>query len=803
MEISTITGALHYQVLVWIAAVVFSLTLMVFATMFCMWCRKDPNPTAETPGERQEPLDASQEFRKGDIQQPTKGDGHRNNYEAINSGTDEKRSSVVQSSQAPPDPNVKDDLRANSIGRKQNLSVKSGIESASERITSVIEDQSSRLDITESSGSGKSPTSELEGGRDDGDSVTSVEVHPPAPHSLKFISEPRDDDGTNDSKQDTTTDVASNTGNTTAPHQDQEARTKSASPHAASDVNEQTVLEGGCDHGDSATTSDKVHPPVPHSPKFSSEARDDDSTGTSKQDTTTDVASTAPDPNQEARSKSALPHVASNVKEQTVVEHHLNSSNLKGVTDKAWEARVKWFEIGLQLEMDVAELESIEKANLHQPEKCFTVMLTSWLRQKEATWEKLIEALNSKQVGHAQLAESIHTSLSEMDEHVGVVSANAVNTLVTKPEEEDGIAFKCKCGRHISIIDYLDEKCPCSAPHFPYLNHGKLTPTEQRSLEKRLHKDTKIIITEFTNLIRSMRTMLKTQQVDPKDIISDFLSLAPSDPSSPPILSTLDPKNVHDICDVIIELQRNSYISFFNYHIVEYLIQTYGSHDDIAKLDKYVEHFQQFCERNVFEVPQHIYGPAPSESEMLAFKVTSQKQWMNFTSKDTLTAQSKVADELGLKSCCFLPLIDVSKGCVVLTFALPQVIMGKVKPCFDRFQSINVDGYLLHVLSGPPGKPVVTGVTSDSISLKWTKPEYQGSQPLTHYVITYCSVTDPRERGNKKSQEEHVTVKGLSRKDTATFIFRVKAFSKFGAGMESRASNPIELPVHCHNLMCI
>ena len=44
------------------------------------------------------------------------------------------------------------------------------------------------------------------------------------------------------------------------------------------------------------------------------------------------------------------------------------------------------------------------------------------------------------------------------------------------------------------------------------------------------------------------------------------------------------------------------YISFFNYEIVQYLIELLGSPDDQTQLREYCSALDQFCQRNVFEV---------------------------------------------------------------------------------------------------------------------------------------------------------------------------------------------------------
>ena len=87
----------------------------------------------------------------------------------------------------------------------------------------------------------------------------------------------------------------------------------------------------------------------------------------------------------------------------------LTSSDLKQVVSSVWEARTKWFHIGIQLDMETSNLQVI-KTNCHsEVDMCFTEMLTTWLKRMNPppTWETLVDALKSQPVGYEQLADTI------------------------------------------------------------------------------------------------------------------------------------------------------------------------------------------------------------------------------------------------------------------------------------------------------------------------------------------------------------------------------------------------------------
>ena len=495
-------------------------------------------------------------------------------------------------------------------------------------------------------------------------------------------------------------------------------------------------------------------------------------------------------------------------------DYYLTSSDIKIVQDKTWKARGKWYQIGIRLGMSTDDLDTIRSAVHRQDDDdYFTDMLSKWLRRRDATWEALAKALRSEQVGYSDIADSIFTS-SQVSTSAGLSAAVDSETITSissmRTCEVGEIAFMCGCPTPCSIINHLGGKCPSAPKLFPFLNHNMLTKNDQNNLEEKLCREASVIVTEFTNLIKHMKKSFNDRKLDTEDIIISVLGIAPREPSTCPILETLDVEKDTTISGIIIHLLQKRYISFFNYHIVEYLIKEYGTDEDKAELDKYIAHFGKFCQRSVFEVPHHIHGQPPKDSKPLAIKVMDKDQWItssnrlsktsNFSLGDAKIVQKKIAEMLDLQNYGSLPLLDTSEGCVVLTFALPTVIMESVKPKLGTITNIETEKYSIHVLCGQPGKPFATNITSDSVSLQWTKPEYGVMHLLIHYLVYYRSVTGSWE--NKKvsitdASKECVTLDGLSRETdgTSSFIFKVKAVSKNGIKVESRESDPIQLSV--------
>lgn len=83
------------------------------------------------------------------------------------------------------------------------------------------------------------------------------------------------------------------------------------------------------------------------------------------------------------------------------------------VRDALWEARTKWYDIGLELEIVPTDLEAIAEESGSNIEVCFRKMLYIWLSKscakKRCTWKAIISVLRSKVIHLESLADQIET----------------------------------------------------------------------------------------------------------------------------------------------------------------------------------------------------------------------------------------------------------------------------------------------------------------------------------------------------------------------------------------------------------
>ena len=87
----------------------------------------------------------------------------------------------------------------------------------------------------------------------------------------------------------------------------------------------------------------------------------------------------------------------------------LSINDLCDVLELVWEARAKWYNIGLKLGISAGTLNAIKTTNHQNPDDCLTAMIEEWLNngKPNPTWAAVAKALRSPMVGYGHLAEQI------------------------------------------------------------------------------------------------------------------------------------------------------------------------------------------------------------------------------------------------------------------------------------------------------------------------------------------------------------------------------------------------------------
>ena len=125
----------------------------------------------------------------------------------------------------------------------------------------------------------------------------------------------------------------------------------------------------------------------------------------------------------------------------TVAKMVLTTKDLRIIVNELSEAQVKWYNIGVQLRIDIGELDKIKSDYRDNTENCFREMIKVWLKsinQGSKTWTTLADVLKGPTVGFGDLARQIEERYCQLEE------ATAAKRLRLTDEQETA-ATKHSC----------------------------------------------------------------------------------------------------------------------------------------------------------------------------------------------------------------------------------------------------------------------------------------------------------------------------------------------------------------------
>ena len=348
---------------------------------------------------------------------------------------------------------------------------------------------------------------------------------------------------------------------------------------------------------------------------------------------------------------------------------------------------------------------------------------------------------------------------------------------------------------------------------FPTLNSD-----DKAELEAQLITSAESMKKKFAALLWNTVESFKHQGISPRSIITGVLAITEyEDPSvgKPLLEREKETLGKAQNVDVIFDILR-PHMTFFNYEILEFLIETRGSKDDKRALQVYLHDFRDFCRRSVFEVPKSILGHSTEKAvgqqyfhvkitkafksaflaECMTESESSSKEIcaseLGISLENAKHIQRKLALVLKLKISS-LYLDSVSTGSTILTFLIPAHISLADLDTDPNIIALASNG--IHILCGPPGKPELKELTSSGLVMQWSQPEY-GCDSLAQYILYYqkqCENYETNEWQMIKlnSLETHTCVPDLN--DGDTYVFKICTASDVGTLQYSNESDPIFL----------
>ena len=254
----------------------------------------------------------------------------------------------------------------------------------------------------------------------------------------------------------------------------------------------------------------------------------------------------------------------------------------------------------------------------------------------------------------------------------------------TSPPPGEKLPFGCGCGK-CTFFSFIERGCPTpvpSASSFPYLNLSKLTHKQQQEFRGRLQSESQEIMMQFQKLVSATIKSFQRRYVPLDDLVSHVMTLGAFDPvfkeSQVPVFRFCfkELKAADTIPKVFMIL--NDYFSFFNYRIIEHIIEELGTKKDKARLQRYREDFNHYAKRRIFEcLPE--FGPV-SDAHHADIFVKVDSHYDNYTAAQIEAFCHKLSEILRVSSQGILRLCRVAKGCLQLMFQIPLFVQQDIFP---------------------------------------------------------------------------------------------------------------------------
>ena len=399
----------------------------------------------------------------------------------------------------------------------------------------------------------------------------------------------------------------------------------------------------------------------------------------------------------------------------------LESDHLQLVLDAIWDARSKWYSIGLNLKVSSNDLDAIRKRCRDDPDECFTEVIKCWLRGSNhtPTWSKVIAALSAQSVGFLDLAR-------EIKKNIDVDQSEEIETEVDGNSKQANEVFHCPCGR-CSLESYLDEGCQYTHSNnnlFPYLDVENLDEDIKDDLIQTLTNDLAEIMNCFAELLDKTAVSIGRRgepEVIVERLIIRALGVGAFDHPhiQKPLLKEDEVKlNCSKTVDAAFIILRH-HMSFFNFELLQHIINSEElcTHEDRKRMKEYCSKFDKFCRRKVFEVPPDVYGQPRSDCKRKSFVVLMTRHEEERNLICVRAAKHKIATILKLKVST-LHLHRIDEGSLLLVFSVPEFVAQCLFPLSDLWKArLKEEGYI--IFSTPSSESCLFNDEGEPLMKQW------------------------------------------------------------------------------------
>ena len=206
---------------------------------------------------------------------------------------------------------------------------------------------------------------------------------------------------------------------------------------------------------------------------------------------------------------------------------------------------------------------------------------------------------------------------------------------------------------------------------------NELSKEEKELLHTRLYTESEDMMYKFQQLFSATLKSLKERKFPVAEFTShvELLgSIKPTyrDSSLPPLRHRLPGLANASTVDAAMSIVKD-YCSFFNYRLLEHIINELGTEQDKLNLTKYKEDFVKYGERHVFECPSEV--GKMNENGHTNMIVTLDDSFDNCTVNHLQSFISNLRKTMKISSEVELRLCRIESGSVKLIFQLPCFVL--------------------------------------------------------------------------------------------------------------------------------
>ena len=221
---------------------------------------------------------------------------------------------------------------------------------------------------------------------------------------------------------------------------------------------------------------------------------------------------------------------------------------------------------------------------------------------------------------------------------------------------------------------------------FRCLNLKSLTKAEKEQLHQKLYTESEDMMYKFQDLFSLTTDSLKLRGIQAKELARHLQCLGHVKPtvkdSGEPVLGrqVSEMKKMESVDDAMSIV--NNYCSFFNYRMLEHIINKLGTERDKENLAEYKEAFAKYGERHVFECPSEV-GKMNTEGHANMF-VTLDDLFDNCNVNHLQSFVGNLQKALGLSSDAGLILYRIESGSLKLIFQLSHSLLQAIFPLSEK-----------------------------------------------------------------------------------------------------------------------